>query len=285
MNAVQSYVNLFPPAISRAIQSSLPFRNGTLEEIRCRIGQPYVLSSSSGECMLQQRADASAMDYILERATNYSIHAFSSEMKEGYLHTDGGCRVGICGSISPNGFRNVSSISVRIPIEVVGCARPILEELLQSGIRSTLIVSPPGCGKTTLLRDMIRILSLRGYRVCVADERGEIAAMSERIPQFDLGPRTDVISGGAKAKSCLMMLRSMNPQILALDEITDPKDIEAVKCAAGCGVVLLASAHASDAGSLCDRPLYREILEEHIFEFAVEIQVVGARRVYRVVNL
>ena len=275
-------LRLFPPSVAEAIQHH-PL--DLTEEIRCRIGQPYVLCTSTGEISLSIPAAPSDLDYILERASNYSMHACETQLRAGYLHTGNGCRIGVCGTITETGLRSISSLSIRIPHAVHDCAKPLLPELLHDGLQSTWIVSPPGAGKTTLLRDLIRLLSDDGYRVSVADERGELAAVCDRKPQFDLGPRTDVMTGGSKHRSCFMLLRSMNPQVLAFDEITAPEDIAAMRYAAGCGVVLLATAHAANVDSLQTRPLYRELLCEKIFRKAVEIHLENGKRTYRVVTL
>lgn len=279
----EDVLRLFPPAAAEAIRQQA---HDDVEEIRCRIGQPYVLYTAGGETPVYPcTVSSSDLDYVLERASNYSMHAFQEQLRSGFLYTDGGCRIGVCGTVTENGLRSVSSLSVRIPHAVTGCAKPLVPLLLQDGLQSTWIISPPGAGKTTLLRDLIRALSEQGYRISVADERGEIAAVHNRKPQFELGPRTDVMTGGSKHKSCFMLLRSMNPQVLAFDEITAPEDIEAVRYAAGCGVALLATAHAADARSLQERPLYRDLLREKIFRQAVEIRKENGKRQYRVVRM
>ena len=275
----------FPTELIQEIENSPFYRSGILEEIRCRIGQPYVLYGASETVRLARTASAQEIDAILERASNYSIHTCTDELKAGYLHTESGCRIGLCGTVTEVGVRSVSSISVRVPRAVVGCSESLLGDLLDDGFQSTLIVSPPGGGKTTLLRDLIGSLSARGYRVSVVDERGEIAAVHGRQPRFDLGANCDVMTGGKKADCSMMLLRSMNPNVLALDEITAPEDIEAIRYAAGCGVALLASAHGKDAETLSERPLYRRLLRERIFHRAVEIRVNGGERLYQVVKL
>ena len=283
MNVSKEVLRLFPPAVEKALRQQA---DDDTEEIRCRVGNPYVICTASGERpVCPCRVSPSDLDYILERASNYSMHACQTQLRAGFLHTGGGCRIGVCGTVTENGLRSVSSLSVRIPHAVTGCAQPLIPLLMKEGLQSTWIVSPPGAGKTTLLRDLIRALSEQGYRVSVADERGELAAVHGRRPQFDLGPRTDVMTGGSKHKSAFMLLRAMNPQILAFDEITAPEDIEAARYAAGCGVILLATAHAADARSLQERPLYRELLREKIFRQAVEIQIERGKRKYQVVKL
>ena len=144
------------------------------------------------------------------------------------------------------------------------------------------ITGPTGCGKTTLLREIIRQLSVRGLRVALADERGEVAAVYDRVPQFDLGPRTDVMTGGSKAACCMMLLRAMNPQVLAFDEITTPEDIAAMEVAAGCGVQLLATAHALSPQTLRQRGLYQRLLDDGIFRRAVCIRRENGARRYEV---
>ena len=142
--------------------------------------------------------------------------------------------------------------------------------MLEGGFCDTLIVSPPGAGKTTLLRELVRLLSVRGERVAVADERAEVAGGLEG--GFDLGPRTDVMSGAPKAAAALMLIRSMSPTVLAMDEITAPEDVEAVLSAAGCGVAVLATAHAEGLAGLRRRALYRRLLDEGVFRRFVAVR-------------
>lgn len=286
MELSKDVLRLFPPSAGAVIQTEAFKLGDAIEEIRCRVGKPYVLLSSRGEHTVpSQTGHAADLDYILERASNFSYHTVASELSSGFVHTTGGCRVGVCGMVCAAGVNQISSLSVRVPHEIVGCADALKAELLRNGIQNTLIVSPPGAGKTTLLRDVIRVYSCSGYRVSVADERGEIAAVFQREPQFDLGPRTDIMSGGKKREACMMLLRAMNPQVLAFDEITSEDDIDAAVYAFGCGVSLLATAHAESAEALHRRRLYRMLLDEHIFQRIIEISVASGKRRYEVVNL
>ena len=155
--------------------------------------------------------------------------------------------------------------------------------------QSTLLLSPPGGGKTTLLRDLIRAVSDGeggpALRVGVADERGELAAMYQGEPQFSIGRQTDVLDGCPKGPALLMLLRGMNPQVLAADEITAPEDAAALEMAANCGVSLLCTAHAGSLEELKARPLYRRLLDEGLFRRLVIIERAGRERRYPVVEL
>lgn len=283
MDLPDSVWQLFDPGraqMLRAWQMPAP------EELRFRIGQ--TCSALTGGVSYESARDpvtAVELDHILARATKASLYAHEEELCRGYLHMSSGVRLGVCGMVysregSVAGIRSVTSVSVRIPREIPNCADRVIDEVTKNGFRSTLIVSPPGFGKTTLLRAMIQRLSAAGYRVSVADERGEIAAVSGRAFGFDLGPCTDVLSGGSKSESAMMLLRAMNPQILAFDEITAPNDIEMITRASGCGVSLLATAHGADLASMKKRSLYRQLFDTGIFEFAVLIYQRDGKRVY-----
>ncbi|MCD7822386.1 MAG: stage III sporulation protein AB, partial [Clostridiales bacterium] len=170
--------------------------------------------------------------------------------------------------------------AIRIARPVNGFAEPVVGQVYQ-GERpsSTLILSPPGYGKTTLLRDLIRLISLRYHlRIGLADERGEVAALWKGVPQMDVGPTTDVLDGCPKAQGLMQLLRGMGPQLLAADEITAPEDVAALSSAANCGVALLATAHAAGVEELGQRPLYWELLEQGIFQQVCILRREGQRR-------
>ena len=181
------------------------------------------------------------------------------------------------------GLRNLSSADLRIARQMPGAARGVLEQLCREGrLESALILAPPGLGKTTLLRDLIRRVSggegCQPLRVALADERGEVAALCRGGPQLEVGPRTDVMEGCPKAQGLMLLLRAMNPQVLAADEITAPEDVAALRAALGCGAVLLATAHGTDRADLERRALYRPLMEECCFRYLVRITRKGAER-------
>lgn len=232
---------LFPPSLGQAIAQTQRDRDELVEEICCRIGRPPVLLTQENVYPAACRAVLpDDLDYLLERATRASVYAAADQIRQGYLQTAGGCRVGLCGCAygqaagQIDGIRQLSSVSVRIPHAVPGCADALVPQLMKDGFCSTLILSPPGGGKTTLLRECVRRLSDQGLRISLMDERGEIAAVQNRTPQFDIGANTDIMTGGQKAACCMMLLRAMRPDVLAFDEISAPEDIEAIRIAAGC---------------------------------------------------
>ena len=187
-------------------------------------------------------------------------------------------------------LKQISSAVIRIAREQRGIAREIAPQLFREGrFASTLLLSPPGGGKTTLLRDLVRQLSsgegVPAQRITLVDERGEVAVMYRGQPQMDVGSRTDVLDGCPKALAIPMVLRAMNPQIIAVDEITVREDLQAMAQAAGCGVALLATIHAANTAELEQKPLYRELLANRVFRKAVLIRVSAAGRSYTVEDL
>ena len=268
------------------------------EEIRLRAGRQMTVLLPEGEVVPDAAPAVTHQDLerLCDMLTAYSRYASADAMGRGYLQTKGGFRVGLCGTAvlregSVANLRDISSASLRIGREIKGVAEPILHDLLSDGtLPGTLLLSGPGGGKTTLLRDMIRCLSdgqagRHPLRVALADERGEIAAMYQGLPQLDVGGHTDVLDGCPKAMAIPMLLRSMNPQVLAVDEITETEDIRAILSAANCGVTMLATIHAADVAELGRKPLFRRLLQAKVFTKAVVIQRLEAQRHYLVEDL
>ena len=289
-------VQVLPPALRRRALSVPGEEQARAEEVRLRVGRPLSLVLPGGERRLEgPPVEGRDLEQLVELASGASLHAVLDQVRRGYLTAAGGHRIGLCGSVvlrdgEVQGLRNLSSACLRIARQVPGAAEGVLERLCREGrLESTLILAPPGLGKTTLLRDIIRRVSggegCRPLRVALADERGEVAALYRGVPQLEVGPRTDVIEGCPKARGLMLLLRAMNPQVLAVDEITAPEDVAALGTALGCGVTLLATAHGAGRRDLERRPLYRPLLEEGMFRRLVRITGRGEGRQYEVEEL
>lgn len=262
------------------------------EELRLRVGLPLTVLLPGGERPVgNEPVTQRDLDGVLEIVSSASAHSVRESLKNGYITAAGGFRVGICGSVivrdgEVSGFKNISSVAIRITKEIKGAADGIMKNLFEGEkFISTLIVSPPGWGKTTVLRDIMRQLSGRDIRVSVADERGEIAGMKDGAPQMDIGRTADVMDSCPKDRAVMMLLRAMNPQIIAMDEITAVGDAGALRSAANCGVGLLATAHAESVADLYDKELYGSMLEEGLFRQILLISREGEGRSYRMISL
>lgn len=264
-----------------------------IEEIRMRTGRPISVLLSSKEMALSGTGvEECDLRDVLERATQASLHTALEQIRNGFVTIKGGHRIGLCGTVvrkegETATLRYISSISIRIAKEIQGQAPEVLQMIAPKGMfESTLILGAPGCGKTTLLREIIKLLSngtgSRPHRVGVADERSEIAALWRGIPQFDIGRQTDVLDGCPKSEALITLLRGMNPQVLAVDEVSHPKDIDAMLTAFGCGAEILATAHSSGIEGLRIRPLYRRLMNEKVFRHAVVMYNENGQRSARV---
>ena len=241
-----------------------------MQEIRLRCGQPVLLKEEKRMHMLEGKLSAAEIRETVSLLSGYSLYAFEEELRQGYLTLEGGHRVGFCGkAVMEDGkirtLKQINALNIRIAKELMGWGEAFLPYLLEGEqFFHTLIVSPPGCGKTTLLRDLIRCLSERKWTVGVVDERGEIAPLRDGVPQMDVGPCTDVLEGCPKAKGMVMLLRSMGPDIIAVDELGAQEDIAAVDEVLHCGVGLMATAHGHSFSDL-ERRL-KPLMQERIFE-------------------
>ena len=268
-------------------------RLSALEEVRLRRGFPMTALLSEGEVDTDTPPiGEEELRQVLENATQSSAHTALDRVRQGFVTLRGGHRVGLCGLVVRRDggivtLRELSSLSVRVARPVVGQAGVLLPQLKEGGtFVSTLILAPPGAGKTTLLRELVRGLSdgegSAPLRVGVADERGEIAALWRGEPQLYVGRHTDVLDGCSKAEGLSMLIRGMNPQAVAVDEITDPADVRAVTEAAGCGTALLATAHGGGLEDLRRRPVYRALLSAGVFRRLVVLERRDGRRTARV---
>lgn len=260
-----------------------------LQEIRLRVNKPLIViyknreyfinrlhkfdSSKEGAYIVTQNELRETMEYI----SNYSLYAFEDEIRQGFLTIQGGHRVGVAGKAITDGDRvknlkHISFINIRLSHQVKGCAKPILPYISEDGkLCHTLIISPPGGGKTTLLRDTIRLLSngtpkIKGCAIGVVDERSEIGACYMGVPQNDLGMRTDILDCCPKAVGMMMLIRSMSPEVIAVDEIGSKEDMQALEYVINCGCKMIATVHGSSMDDILAKPLINRLVKEKIFE-------------------
>ncbi len=270
MGILDRLAALMPGDVAKEMRA----RWGELAEVRLRAGRPAQLLWTGGEALCGGAVDAERLRRITAAMMDYSLYARESELNQGYFTMDDGSRVGVCGRFARDkeGWRltEIGSVCVRVARPVSGCADAVMEAVDgKGGLKSTLILSRPGMGKTTLLRDIARQLSGAGRRVGLVDERHEMAACMRGVPTLDVGPRTDVMDGCPKPLAITTLIRAMAPEVIVADEIGGEGDARALADAARCGVAVVASAHAGDIGQAMARPMLRAALLEGAFQTAV----------------
>ena len=247
-----------------------------LQEIRIRVDKPIILKLREKDLILQYNILQTEILQIVERLCENSIYAYKNQICEGFITIKGGHRVGLTGScVIENGkitnIKYISSLNIRIAREVKNCSTRILREIIDienKTIYNSIIVAPPGRGKTTILRDIIRRLSdgieeinFRGKTCGVVDERGEIAAMYKGAPQNDVGIRTDIIENVSKNKGIHMLIRTMAPEIIACDEIGSKEDVEAIHYALYSGVKGIFTMHGKNVEDIKNNKQIYELIE------------------------
>lgn len=265
--AWQEFLKLLPISLRQQVDK---FCGQGLQELRLRVGYRPELILKERSVWLDRKTDKQEIRFVVNAVSQYSPWAATS-IASGYITATGGHRIGFCGETTMQGgtitgIREVSSLCLRVAKSFPGISGDGLDG-------SVLIIGKPGSGKTTLLRDLIRQRSEKGNgSVCVVDERCELFPFVQGIHCFDPGPRTDILSGCDKSSGVLMVLRTMCPRVIAVDEITAPEDCEALLNAGWCGVDLLATAHAADRNDLLHRPVYRPIITNRLFDTLVIMQ-------------
>lgn len=251
MEIIYEITEKLPSGISGEIEVLPDTFKNTIEEIRLRCGQRVCLLHTEGEKFLTRIVTKEDLSKTLNNLIKYSYYAYEDDLAKGFVTIEGGHRVGICGKAvanqgQPTLIKEISSMNIRFTKEIKGCANFLIPYLIKNDRPvNTLIVSPPCCGKTTLLRDIARIISNRNLKVAICDERSEIAGMYNSAPSFDLGPRTDIIDGCEKTYGIPILIRSMSPDVIITDEIGKKEDVLSVEQCLNAGVSLITSIHGS----------------------------------------
>lgn len=280
-------ISIMPHNIREMLERVRDEKFQTMEEIRLRIGQPLLIHMRGKEFGLDYgglcdpkkgyKVVEQDVSGILKFVSGFSLYALEDEIRQGYITVEGGHRIGIVGKAVTEKnqiktLKYISALNIRIAHEVIGCSDKILPYLLEKGrLCHTLIVSPPKCGKTTILRDLVRNLSNGFYAygpftVGVVDERSEIAGCYLGVPQNDVGVRTDVLDGCPKVEGMHMLLRSMSPHVIAVDEIGKKEDMLAIEEVLGAGVSILCTVHGMDLDDCYKKPILKQMIDQQLFE-------------------
>ena len=273
----------------REILANASLNFDKVQEIRLRVQAPLLLVMDNREYYVtengrlsSQRKEAYVVSQeelkeTMEHISRHSLYAFEEEVKQGFLTIQGGHRIGLAGKaiLDERGIRTIKYISflnIRLAHQIIGCADRIMPYLYENKeVLHTLIISPPRCGKTTLLRDVIRQLSngvgsQKGVNVGVVDERSEIGACFHGAPQNDLGIRTDILDCCPKAKGMMMMIRTMSPRVIAVDEVGSREDLDAMEYVMNCGCKLVATVHGNSVEDMLQKPVLQRLIQEKRFE-------------------
>ncbi len=273
---VEEILKVLPSYISNEIIRMNISQNIT--EIRLRVKGKVILRCVKEEIVLDCIVTTKTILDILLNVSKNSIYAIQSDINNGFVIIKGGHRIGISGEVvyvddRIKNIKNICSLNIRVARQIFGCADSILPSIISNGkVLNTLIISPPGCGKTTLIRDIIRqisngvpTLNFKGKNVSLIDERGEIASVYNGIASLDVGARTDIMSNANKSQGMKMMIRSMAPDVIATDEIGREEDIIAIKEAVLSGVNVIFTMHGDSIKSIIKNPNIKELLDLEIF--------------------
>lgn len=289
MRREEEILRLFPEGL-RGLWETAAMQYEKLQEIRLRVNQPVCILLAGRECYVDgkgkvtdrlleaRKVTQKELDETLNHICHYSLYAFSEELKQGFITVEGGHRIGVAGQVilqeegKVKTIKHIRFMNIRISHQIFGAADMVMRQLYSGGnFLNTLIISPPGCGKTTLLRDIIRQASNggdfgRGRTVGVVDERSEIGGCYLGIPANDVGIRTDILDSCPKSSGMMMLIRSMAPDIVAIDELGSEEELHMLRKVMACGCKVVATIHGVDEKDIASKGYMKKALEEKLFE-------------------
>ena len=280
---MEEILRLFPEKIKQAIQMRIEDRWHAVQEIRFRLHQPIeLIFDKSNIEWIGLKPNNDDYVFVLNQLSSFSLYRMEDELREGYITIEGGHRVGLAGKVntrdgSVKAIQHITFLNIRIAKEKIDAALPILPYIYNKNYFNTLFIGPPQTGKTTIIRDVARLIatgwnSVPARKVGIIDERSEIGASIRGVPQHNLGFRTDVMDACPKAEGMMMMIRSMSPDVLVVDEIGSYQDVQALVEAINAGVIVICTIHGQGLAELKKRPSLQLLFEQNVFQRLIVLE-------------
>lgn len=280
---MENIIRFLPNEISKLLNVLPQGTREDLEEVRLRVNRPVEVISRGETRYLPYMFSKNDADQLISSLAGHSFYTLDEELKRGYITIEGGHRIGLAGKVileegRVKALRHLASFNIRVAREKIGVAERLIPFLYDSGWKHTMIIGPPQTGKTTMLRDLARIVSsgfqmkgIPAMKAGIIDERSEIAGCMQGVPQLQFGPRVDVLDACPKAEGMMMMIRALSPDVLIVDEIGREEDKTAIMEAVNAGITLMMTTHGKNLEEIKKRPLLKEIIGQRVFQRFIEL--------------